>query len=464
MERANQEQILSELNWWSAAHLEYALRSLSPRTSSSAPTELLTSLTLLCREEAQRIRVESKAFRERPLQVAAELQPWRASKLPPGASVLLFGPNRHLRPALLQAGLRCVLWRRFASGRCRASAWPELEEVVEKSPPCAAAMRYPDSGESFEFALDAVAAQLPEGAPLWVYGDVREGVLSTTRALRGLFRLEAIHEEKDCRVISARRATGAAKGSFEAWLRKETLDLLGQPQEWWSVPGLFAAGQVDVMTQYLLDTMVSIKTSDEAWQLAEGEACSVLDFASGTGILAAGVMRLLTTGHVCLLDADAAALEAAGRNLPEASQVLSDGFRCDLDRRFNLIISNPPVHHGHADDLDLLLELLRAGPRLLEEGGEMWLVTQEHIPTGRLFEVVNLEQEGQERISKGVHLSSRMFSISVSTVSTSFADLFEGGEHPEVSKIMLIDWTEFAGKLTGGELILLRECEHVPNL
>ena len=392
VERANETEVFGDLNWWSAAHLEYAIRS---RTSPDGALrklqedqKLLCSLTGLCKEEAHRVRQESKVFRERPLLVAAELQPWKnmsaKSSSSEGASVLIFGPGRHIRQALQQAGFQTTMWRRFVSGRCQAEAWPS------NGPFEAAAMRYPDSSESFEFALHAVASQLLQGAPIWIYGDVREGVLSTTRAIRGLFSLKAIHEDADCRVISAIRSSGKAKDSFQEWLRQETVEFSFGSQEWWSVPGLFAGGQVDVMSQYLLDTMSMIKSTEE-WPLAN--ACSLLDFASGTGLLVAGVMRLLPVGHVSLLDADAAALEAASRNLPEASLLLADGFRCDLDGKFNLIVSNPPVHHGHADDLGLVLELLRAGPHCLDAGGEMWLVTQEHIPTGRLFEVAKEENE-----------------------------------------------------------------------
>ena len=405
--RAAQEDVFGNLNWWSVAHLEYASRLASKSgsvSSTSLPRQvldsvkpLLASLTTLCADEAAQIRQNSKEFQEKPLKVVAELQPWK--DMMQGGTVLIFGAGRHVRPALQQAGFQTTMWRRFASGTCGAKEWPSPEPFQ------AAAMRYPDSSESFEFALHAVASNLSEGAPLWVYGDVREGVLSTTRSIRGLFSLSAIHEDGDCRVISAVRTRGKAHEKFEHWLRQESIDFGHGLQDWWSVPGLFAAGKVDVMSQYLLDTMAQVRekleASDTKWHLVSCDSCNVMDFASGTGVLAAGVLKILSVGKCCLLDADAAALEAAGRNLPEASRILADGFRYDFpeDVKFHLIISNPPVHNGHADDLGLLCELLREGPLLLEPGGEMWLVTQEHIPTGRLFHLALQENESRGRLS-----------------------------------------------------------------
>jgi 16S rRNA G1207 methylase RsmC len=352
LRRAAEEEVLDDLNWWSAAHLEYAARVASkrkfgslylPRQEPEDRKEFLSSLTALCAEEVAQIRADSKQFQEKPLKVAAELQPWK--DMEPGASVLIFGAGRHIRPALQMAGFETTIWRRFASGSCGAKEWPE---AAEKERFKAAAMRYPDSSESFEFALHAVATSLEEGAPLWVYGDVREGVLSTTRSIRGLFSLSAIHEDGDCRVISAIRTRRKAQDEFESWLRIESIDFGYGFQDWWSVPGLFAAGKVDVMSQYLLDTMLHVRNkiaaSDGTWHLLDCKPCHVMDFASGTGVLAAGASKLLEVGRCLLLDADACALQAAGRNLPEASRILADGFRCDLpEEKFHLIISNPPV-------------------------------------------------------------------------------------------------------------------------
>ena len=256
--RAGEEEVFGDLNWWSAAHLEYALRVASkvrgslPRQEPQDAHDFLSKLSSLSANEVAQIRQDSKEFQERPLKVAAELQPWKGH---PPCTVLIFGAQRHIRPALQQAGFTTTIWRRFASGSSTAKEWPQLEAEAE-----AAAIRYPDSSESFEFALHAVASSLAEGAPLWVYGDVREGVLSTTRSIKGLFTLSAIHEDGDCRVVSATRSRRKLQDTFESQLRVESIDFGHGLQDWWSVPGLFAAGRVDVMSQYLLDTMTYVRS------------------------------------------------------------------------------------------------------------------------------------------------------------------------------------------------------------
>merc|ERR1712137_701452 len=56
---------------------------------------------------------------------------------------------------------------------------------------------------------------------------------------------------------------------------------------------------------------------------------------------------------------------------------------------FDIIVSNPPVHSDHPDDLRVLMGLIRDSPLWLRAGGEIWLVAQEHIPVGRLFALVD---------------------------------------------------------------------------
>ncbi|CAK0886071.1 unnamed protein product, partial [Prorocentrum cordatum] len=171
------------------------------------------------------------------------------------------------------------------------------------------------------------------------------------------------------------------------------------------MPGLFAGGLVDVMTRHLLDQLQAVDSlprehpSTPPWSL-RGPDCRVLDFACGSGVLAAGVRQLWPEARLVLLDADAVALEAARRNVPGAEEVvLADGLGGlgaaeAAAEPFDLIVSNPPVHRGHADDLSVLMRLISEAPARLRPRGELWLVSQEHVPTGQLFELARKSQPG----------------------------------------------------------------------
>ena len=54
-------------------------------------------------------------------------------------------------------------------------------------------------------------------------------------------------------------------------------------------------------------------------------------------------------------------------------------------RRYDWIVSNPPVHHGQPDDFRVLITLLRGARRRLKPDGVLWIVAQEQVPVGRLL-------------------------------------------------------------------------------
>ena len=398
LSRASDDEVLSDLNWWSIAHLEFAIRAALQKAPNCKPLaaapELLQLLTHRCAEQVEQIREASRTFQDAPLVAAAACEPWGRLKCASAKTALVFGPGRHVRRSLQKTGFQVTQWYRYALGTKKAQAWPPAG-VFD-----AAAMKYPDSYEAFEYALHAVAASLPLGAPAWVYGDVQEGVLSTTKAIKGIFKLLDIQEDGDARVVFLQRTNGQARACLESFVKEDTVTLLsGTARKWWSMPGLFAGGFVDVMSRFLLDTMETVwkdPLERPGWSSSQ---CKVLDFASGTGVLAAGLSSLLPgKNEVWLIDADSVALQAASKNLPNAHAVLADGFKGvqTADKPLqpcHLIVSNPPVHQGHADDLRVLIELLEQAPHWLLTDGEMWLVTQEHIPTGRLFDM-----------ARGIHL------------------------------------------------------------
>ena len=178
---------------------------------------------------------------------------------------------------------------------------------------------------------------------------------------------------------------------------------------WLTLPGLFAAGLVDIMTTALLGAMAPPRPR-----------ARVLDFCSGSGVIAAALRASQPSLRLCLLDADALAVRAAHVNLStggaesaaesataaaaaataaddddnddakaahhDARVYLSDAWSALARRpRFDTIVSNPPVHLGVQCDFRILRTLIAGAHRRLRPGGELWLVAQTYVPVGRLL-------------------------------------------------------------------------------
>ncbi len=98
------------------------------------------------------------------------------------------------------------------------------------------------------------------------------------------------------------------------------------------------------------------------------------------------------------------ALRAARRNLPAAAAAdrlhLGDGWSAlpplppagpeagpdaGPPCLFEWVVSNPPVHREDSDDFAVLEALVRGAPGRLRPGGCLWLVAQECVPVGAVF-------------------------------------------------------------------------------
>ena len=87
--------------------------------------------------------------------------------------------------------------------------------------------------------------------------------------------------------------------------------------------------------------------------------CKLLDFAAGSGVIAATLLVRQPTAVATLLDASAASVAVAKQNVPSASHVLSDCWaEVPAANQFDWVISNPPVHINGVNDLTVATELV----------------------------------------------------------------------------------------------------------
>lgn len=296
-----------------------------------------------------------------------------AEFLPAGSGeLLLIGTDA---PALLSAaragGWTPRVWSRWCAGDRVGTPWPAGRAA-------AAAIRLPKAKAALRLAMHAAAAAVGDG-PVYVFGAKDEGIRSVPKVLGELFaQVDTLAIKRHCRLLEARRP-GAARGSLAEWARTTTLPLPSGPRPWTSYPGVFAKGGLDAGTAMLLG---ALPTPDAG--------ARVLDFACGAGVIAAELRARQPDLALDLLDADTIALEAAAANLPGTRRIASDAWARAPRGRWDLIVSNPPIHRGKAEDYAALEALIAAAPERLTEGGALWLVVQRQRPIERLFHDVGI--------------------------------------------------------------------------
>ncbi|HEY0832792.1 MAG TPA: methyltransferase [Azospirillum sp.] len=274
--------------------------------------------------------------------------------------------------AVWDGGAEVVAWHRFAYDGGPARAWPE-DGVFD-----AAVLRLPRSWPAFSMKLHAIAARLPAGAPLWIYGGNDEGITSAPKRLEGLVEeVGTVAVKRRARVLRTVRTGEAARGDLDDWRETVALQMPdGTAFDLVSYPGLFAHGRLDAGTACLLQVLPEVPAGG-----------AVLDFGCGAGVIARLVRERVADAKLTLLDVDSVALHAARINVPDAACVLSDGWTAlDPRARFDLILSNPPLHRGKEEDFGALDALVRGAKERLKRGGALVAVAQRTAGIGPLFQ------------------------------------------------------------------------------
>lgn len=135
-------------------------------------------------------------------------------------------------------------------------------------------------------------------------------------------------------------------------------------------PGVFSSGKVDAGTLFFLDHL-GIKSDDSR----------ILDLASGNGILALAAHVQTPSATIHLVDDSLLAIESSKFNLNSDTICFhhSDGLSLFEDAFFDLVISNPPFHFEHENNIEVSLNLFNQTYHKLKTGGRFRLVANRHL-------------------------------------------------------------------------------------
>lgn len=258
-------------------------------------------------------------------------------------------------------------WNRLTYQRKKTSLWPqgEFDHIL---------IRLHLEKTAMELLVHAVLGCLHPQGTLWFVGGNDEGIKSLPKRYRTLLPgIETIDIRKRCRVqrVKKPQELPELRSTLDAWWKTESF----LERQWSSLPGCFAKGKLDSGTALLLDVLPSCKANRR-----------VLDYACGIGVISQQVRTHFPQVDIDGLDFDCYAVESAKRNLPDASFFVSDGWQgLPNDRRYDLIVSNPPLHRGKEEDTTALESLISESKKRLYRQGSLVMVVRRQLPVQRML-------------------------------------------------------------------------------
>lgn len=212
--------------------------------------------------------------------------------------------------------------------------------------------------------LAQASALLPEGAALWVDGLKTDGIDSVLREIRGLLPVEEVHSRAHGKIF--RITIPAGRWYPQEWIAAEKEVAPG----FHTLPGVFSADGPDPASVAL------------AAHLPEKMPTRVVDLGAGWGWLSAQILARPGVEILHLVEADAASLDCAKRNItdPRARFHWTDALSFGLTEPVNAVVMNPPFHEGRKADPALGAGFIRTAARLLTGAGRLWMVANRHLP------------------------------------------------------------------------------------
>ncbi len=335
-------------------------------------------------------------LRGEPATMVSKPGVWSWDDVDPGTAALIDAMEVHPTDIALDLGCGTGLIG-LAAARLARAGRATLVDVNVAAVACArqtlmangvpnASVRLGDGADAVE-EYDIVLSHLPRGREV-----IEKLIHDATRALKpgGRFYLVA-HKRAGVKgaVAYATQILGRAgvvrqkqgyhvaltvkerAQTWEQWEDFQSLEigLDGLPTTLVSQPGVFAWDRLDDGTAALIRAM----------EIHPGE--TVLDLGCGTGLLALVAAR--RGGRVTAVDADLRAVESTRRTLTAnqvaAEVLISDCAQMVLERRFDVVVCNPPFHQGVGVAYDVARQMVRDVATVLRPGGRFYLVSNAFI-------------------------------------------------------------------------------------
>ena len=210
-------------------------------------------------------------------------------------------------------------------------------------------------------------------------GDIQLGARTAAAALAELCEnVDVTEGGKTGLVAIGRNPHSSAAMSEQAPRTTHEAEIHGTVFQWVTTPGVFSADDLDPATELLLDTVVLPHRG------------RILDMGCGPGVIGLFAALHMPETDVTMIDTDIAAVRCAEegikRNcLTNARVVASDGIEAIERKRFDVVLSNPPVHRAGRRDASLVSRFAEEAARAIGRKGRLWLVTAPTVPLQRLL-------------------------------------------------------------------------------
>ncbi len=236
-----------------------------------------------------------------------------------------------------------------------------------------ALIRQPKAKEQLAMLTALASSAVVKGGNLYWIGENKSGIRAAAKVVNpwSHFALK-LASGAHCQLL---RGVNAERQPWQAeqWWHQHQVMTPDGPLQLASLPGVFGHGSLDQGTALLLQSLPATPQG------------RVLDFGCGDGVIGTFLARRNPAIELHMVDISAMALAAAKRSLEQQQlhgQVYGSDGLSNVSGLFDLIVSNPPFHHGLEMTMDSTRQFIQEAASKLKPGGHLVLVANQHLPYG----------------------------------------------------------------------------------
>ncbi|VFP78206.1 Ribosomal RNA small subunit methyltransferase C [Buchnera aphidicola (Cinara cuneomaculata)] len=150
----------------------------------------------------------------------------------------------------------------------------------------------------------------------------------------------------------------------------------------YSLPGIFGYKKIDLGSKLLISTFNKNITGQ------------ILDIGSGTGIIGIAIAKKNPLIYLTLIDINNVAIWCSKKNLVKNNiqgKVLLSNIYSKIEKKYNLIVSNPPFHQNLKINLNVITKIIKNAKKYLKKKGELRIVTNSFISCDYIFNKYNIK-------------------------------------------------------------------------
>lgn len=229
----------------------------------------------------------------------------------------------------------------------------------------------PKAKQETQYLLASLTPHLNEGAAIVIVGEKKCGIKSAGTLLKPYSTsFNAIDSARHCSILYSELNKKVPTFEQTAWIKTYTININDTELQICSLPGVFSYGELDKGSELLLQN------------LPKEMFGSVLDFGCGAGVIACYIQTKYPHLEIDLIDINAYALESAKLSLLKnklQGNVFPSNVFSDVDKKYDVLLSNPPFHSGKETDYLAAETFISQSPKYLKAQGTLSLVANKFL-------------------------------------------------------------------------------------